>query len=65
MPQNTQIYISKRGVRHRYGGIGDTTIYDWLKTTDFPKPYKVGPKLIRWKISELEEWEEKNNGGAA
>ena len=64
MLQQAKKYISIREVRCRYG-IGNTTVYDWLKTTDFPKPYRIGPKLVRWKITELEEWEAKNNGGAA
>lgn len=57
-------YLSIREVRTRYS-VGNTTVYDWLKTTDFPKPYRIGPKLSRWKLSELEEWETKNKGGTA
>ncbi|WP_408014701.1 helix-turn-helix transcriptional regulator [Sansalvadorimonas verongulae] len=23
----------------------------------FPKPHRLGPRCVRWKISELETWE--------
>lgn len=62
--QNQKIYLSGKEVKARYG-IGNTTLYDWVKKTDFPSPYKMGPKLSRWKLSELEAWEEKSKGDVA
>ena len=61
--QTEATYLPGKKVRQRYD-IGHTTLYDWVKKTDFPKPYKLGPKLSRWKLSELEEWEKKNREGA-
>lgn len=58
-----EIYLPGKEVRERYG-IGHTTIYDWIKKTDFPKPYKLGPKLSRWRLSELEAWEQQGREGA-
>ena len=33
------------------------TIHVWLKTTDFPKPFKIGHKNF-WNISEIEAYKE-------
>jgi len=35
-----------------------TTIYRWLNDpeNDFPQPIRLGPKMVRWHQSELEEW---------
>lgn len=57
-----EVYLPGKVVKARYG-IGHTTLYDWTNKTDFPKPYKLGPRLSRWKLSELEAWEEKGRGG--
>ena len=40
-----------------------STFYEWIKTQGFPKPYKLGPKLARWKLSECIAWEEQRKEG--
>ncbi|MGI9276966.1 MAG: helix-turn-helix transcriptional regulator, partial [Endozoicomonas sp.] len=45
----------------RYG-VGVSTIYDWMKTSKFPKPCKLGPKLVRFHIDDLQRWESQQIG---
>jgi predicted DNA-binding transcriptional regulator AlpA len=40
-------------------GVARQTIHVWLKTTDFPRPSKIGHKNF-WKKSDIEEYIEKN-----
>jgi len=58
-----EAFLSVKKVEKRYG-ISDSTLYQWSKSGMFPKPYKLGPKLSRWKLSELEAWEQQGREGA-
>lgn len=58
-----EAFLSVKKVEKRYG-ISDSTLYQWSKNGMFPKPYKLGPKLSRWKLSELEAWEQQGREGA-
>ncbi len=58
------LFLSRNQVRARYG-IGHTTLYDWVERYGFPAGYRMGPRLTRWKISELEAWEAKQKEGVA
>ncbi len=57
-------YLRIIDLKHRYK-IGASTVYDWINERGFPAPYKLGPKLSRWKLSECIAWEEQNRKGAA
>ena len=39
--------------------VSRSTIYRWLKNGDFPQQHNIGPNTIRWRLSEIEEWQEK------
>ncbi len=58
-----EAFLSVKKVEKRYS-ISDSTLYQWSKNGMFPKPYKLGPKLSRWKLSELEAWEQQGREGA-
>ena len=53
-----QYFISINGVKTRYG-VGTTAIYRWMddERVNMPRPYKLGPRCVRWKLTELEAWE--------
>ena len=59
-----ETYLPIQEVCKRYA-VGRTTVYDWRNSGIIPPPYKLGPKLVRWKLSELVAWEEQNGRGAA
>ena len=60
--QRVDEYLRRVDLRHRYK-IGEHTVYDWMKRRGFPTPYKLGPKLVRWKLSECIAWEEQRKEG--
>lgn len=33
-----------------------STIWDWIKKGNFPKPIKLGSRFIAWRESELNAW---------
>lgn len=43
-------------VQERVGGVSRTTIYEWVKKGQFPKPVKIGGRAIAWRISDLDQW---------
>lgn len=43
--------------------VSKTSIYEWIKTSGFPAPYKFG-KASRWKESEVDKWAENRKEAA-
>ena len=38
-------------------GCGKSTVWEWVKTVPgFPRPYKLGYRITRWKVSEVEAY---------
>lgn len=37
-------------------GLSRSTINDWMKHKDFPKPVRLGSRLVAWRESDLSEW---------
>ena len=40
-------------------GVGRSTIYDWMERYKFPRPLKLGGRVVRWKASEVIAWLDK------
>ncbi len=38
-------------------GLGSSTIYENIKTGDFPKPILIGKKAVAWDGDEIERWQ--------
>ena len=49
-------YQSRSNVLKRYE-IGNTTLYRWIESDQFPQPVQLGPRCVRWLESDLEQWE--------
>ncbi|UJS24795.1 helix-turn-helix transcriptional regulator [Thiothrix winogradskyi] len=43
--------------------VSKTSIYEWIKTSGFPAPYKFG-SASRWKESEVNDWIEARRNAA-
>lgn len=42
------------------GNIGNTTLWRWVKERpDFPRPFKLGPRVTVFKLDELVAWRDK------
>ncbi|WP_132242910.1 helix-turn-helix transcriptional regulator [Primorskyibacter sedentarius] len=37
-------------------GLSPSTLYDWMKRGQFPKPVKLGSRLVAWRETEVAEW---------
>ena len=38
-------------------GLSRSSIYSLMRQGVFPEPLKVGPRAVRWRLSEIEEWQ--------
>ncbi|MEH6465936.1 MAG: AlpA family phage regulatory protein [Shewanella psychromarinicola] len=43
-------------------GISSTTLWRWRQdpTNDFPQPIALGPRLVGWRVSDIESYLDKN-----
>lgn len=39
-------------------GLNRSTIYEMIERGDFPKPVKIGARVIAWPEAEIQEWAE-------
>lgn len=61
----TDIYLSDIEVANRYS-IARPTVWRWHREQpDFPRVVRLTPGCARWKLSELEAWEQAQAKGAA
>ena len=37
-------------------GLGRSAIYAMMARGDFPRPYKISAKCVRWSEAEIEKW---------
>ena len=54
-------FISVDAVAQRFG-VSRATIWRWAQKRNFPQPKKLSPGCSRWKLSDVEAWEEKQGG---
>jgi prophage regulatory protein len=48
-------YLMDKQVAERFS-VSRTTIWRWIRTSNFPKPVKLGGST-RWRLADLEAWE--------
>ena len=36
--------------------VSRSVIYDMMKAGEFPKPVKVGPRAVAWRMSDVRDW---------
>ena len=44
-------------------GISRSTVYVYMETEGFPRPYRLGPRAVRWDLAEVLEWLRKRKRG--
>ena len=37
-------------------GLRKTAIYQKMKSGEFPRPKRIGPRAVRWRASMIQEW---------
>lgn len=50
-------YLTRTEVQDRYKTTR-STLYRWINRGIFPAPVKLGPRMVRWKLSDLEQFEQ-------
>ena len=51
-------YLTKKQLRAFLGGIGSTTITDWINKKDFPKPLRISQNMPLWRVADVVRWVE-------
>lgn len=58
-PETISNWLTAKQVSAHYS-VGIATIWRWSRDRDdFPKPVKLGDNCTRWRLADLEAWEEK------
>jgi prophage regulatory protein len=39
--------------------VSRSTIYRWANNGSFPKQRNIGPNTVRWRLSEIEKWQQR------
>ena len=37
-------------------GLGRSTVYRWIADGSFPAPVRLGPRVVAWRLSDLDRW---------
>jgi predicted DNA-binding transcriptional regulator AlpA len=61
MQQST--YIPDTTIARRYG-VSRATVWRWVKNGQLPAAVKLSPGCTRWKLAEIEAWEQSREGGS-
>lgn len=43
-------------VQEKCGGVNETTIYRWIRNSQFPKPIKLSRRVALWNEIDVDEW---------
>ena len=49
-------YLTLSGVCKLLGGAGKSTVRDWIKTRNFPKPIRISQKSTLYRRSDVVAW---------
>ena len=56
MTAENEVYLKVEQVAARFG-VSTDTIYRWKRERDFPKSRKLTSGSVRWRLSDIVEWE--------
>ena len=54
IPMNERL-LRRRKVE-KITGLSRSTIYRLMQESDFPRPVRIGPGSVRWKVSDIKAW---------
>jgi len=55
---SSQVFLAVGTVAKRYA-VSENTVWRWLREGNFPKPKRLGQRSTRWRLADLESWEER------
>lgn len=50
-------YASVKAIAERYG-VSVSTVWRWARAGRIPQPVQLSPGCTRWKVTDLEQWEQ-------
>ncbi|WP_418594410.1 helix-turn-helix transcriptional regulator [Ponticoccus sp. (in: a-proteobacteria)] len=53
---NSSLYLSVTQVAERFG-VSEDSIWRWKRNGTFPVPRRLGPKMTRWRLADVLEFE--------
>ena len=56
MTNEAPVLVPRTAVEQRFG-LSKSTIYKLMAAGTFPRPVKISPGCVRWRVADLEEWE--------
>lgn len=60
--QNLTPFLRDTEIASRYN-ISRPTVWRWVKQGKFPKPLKIGGGSTRWRLIDLQDWEQNQKPG--
>ena len=51
-------YVTDKFLAQRFA-VRRATVWEWARTGNFPKPVKLSAQCSRWRLSDVESWEER------
>ncbi len=55
MTQQSRRFLRLPAVKHAVG-YGRTSIYQKIKSGEFPKPYSLGARAVAWLEEDIDKW---------
>jgi prophage regulatory protein len=47
-------YLRRPAVQARYGDVATATLYQWMDRGLFPRPVRIGPRMVAWLEDDLD-----------
>lgn len=57
------VFLTERQVAARYG-VHQNTVRNWVASGRIIKPLVLSPGCVRWRLADIEAWEEEKSSGA-
>lgn len=55
-PHASHIRLLRRREVEARTGLSRSTLYDWMKRGEFPKPVKLGTRIVAWRETDIVAW---------
>ena len=56
MDRIVEVYLTVEEVAQRFN-VSTDSIYRWKREGDFPKAVKLSPGTVRWRLTDIVDWE--------
>lgn len=60
---NEQTFLTVKQVATRLA-VSVPTVWRWARESDFPGPVRLGPAATRWRLADVERWENMRGSAA-